>query len=191
MANVVPKMAYSVTASNLHWLTAGSIIGCVGSVLKCQQSPKEEKGKWMWRHKSFGLLAGMIVAPRLAYRLLNRSAYKVFPLDGVGKIQHLAADSVHLGLYGFMTIMPATGIAMGYYGGKGLPFFFTTIPGIVKTDENKKSTGAIAKQSFSIHKTLGVYGKYLIPLHIGGAFSHYFRGHTIFARVSPFGRPPA
>jgi cytochrome b561 len=45
-----------------------------------------------------------------------------------------------------MIIMPASGIAMGYYGGKGLPFFGTTIPGVVKTDENKKSTGEIAKQ---------------------------------------------
>ena len=27
-------------------------VACVGSVLKCQQSPKEEKAKWMFRHKS-------------------------------------------------------------------------------------------------------------------------------------------
>jgi cytochrome b561 len=45
-----------------------------------------------------------------------------------------------------MTIMPVTGIAMGYYGGNGLPFFFTTVPGIVKTDDNKATAGAIAKQ---------------------------------------------
>jgi hypothetical protein len=30
--------------------------------------------------------------------------------------------------------------------GKGLPFFTTTLPGIVKTEENKKSTGKIAGQ---------------------------------------------
>ena len=93
-------------------------------------------------------------------------------------------------MYAFMTIMPASGIAMGYYGGKGLPFFVTTLPGVVKTEENKESTGAIAKQSFGIHKQLGTYGKYLVPLHVGGAFMHYFRGQTIFARINPFGRPP-
>lgn len=32
------------------------------------------------------------------------------------------------------------------YLGNGLPFFFTTLPGVVKTEENKKSTGEIAKQ---------------------------------------------
>lgn len=184
----LPKTAYSVTAASYHWLVAIPAVGCVGSVLKAQQSPKGEKGTWMWRHKSLGLLTGIFVAPRLAYRVFNRAAYKVFPLEG-SKLEHVAADSTHYLLYGFMTIMPASGIAMGYYGGKGLPFFFTTVPGVVKTPENKKSTGAIAKQSYSIHKQLGTYGKYLIPLHVGGAFSHYFRGQTIFARINPFGRP--
>ena len=52
-------------------------MGSVASVLICQQSPKEEKGKWMWRHKSLGLLTGMIVAPRIGYRLMNAAKYKV------------------------------------------------------------------------------------------------------------------
>jgi len=185
----VPKTAYSVAAANLHWFTAIPALGCVGSVLQAQQAPKEEKGKWMWRHKSLGLLTGMIVVPRVGYRLFNRSAYKVLPLEG-SKIEHMAADAVHIGLYAFMTIMPATGIAMGYYGGKGLPFFWTTLPGITKTPENKKETGKIAGQSFKIHKTLGTYGKFLIPLHVGGAFTHVLKGQPIFSRILPWGRPP-
>jgi 1,2-dihydroxy-3-keto-5-methylthiopentene dioxygenase len=73
------------------------------------------------------------------------SKYNVTALPGSG-IEHGLANLGHLGLYAFMTIMPATGIAMGYFGGNGLPFFFTTVPGIVKTDDNKQSSGAIAKQ---------------------------------------------
>ena len=65
-----------------------------------------------------------------------------------------------------MTIMPASGIAMGYFGGKGLPFFFTTLPGA------STPNGAVAKQSYSIHKTLGTYGKYIIPAHVGAAGFH-------------------
>jgi cytochrome b561 len=42
------------------------------------------------------------------------------------------------------------------------------------------------KQSFQIHKQLGVYGKFLIPAHVGAAFLHHFRGQTIFARINPF-----
>lgn len=185
----VPKMAYSITASSLHWAVAFPFIGCIGTVLQAQQAPKEEKGLWMHRHKSLGLLTGMIVAPRLAYRLLNRPAYNVMEMQGAAAWEHMAAKVAHYFLYGFMILMPASGIAMGYYGGKGLPFFTTTIPGIVKTEENKASTGNIAKNSFKLHKTLGTYGKYVVPVHVGAAFMHYFRGHVIFTRINPFRTP--
>ena len=51
-------------------------MGCVGTVLKAQDAPKAEKGDWMFRHKSLGLLTGMIVAPRFAYRLYNMSGVR-------------------------------------------------------------------------------------------------------------------
>jgi cytochrome b561 len=104
-----------------------------------QNAPKAEKGKWMHRHKSLGLLTGMIVAPRFAYRLFKPSAYNVAPVLGAGTLEHMAGKVTHYGLYAFMTIMPASGIAMGYYGGKGLPFFFTTLPGA------SEKNGGIAK----------------------------------------------
>lgn len=86
-------------------------------MLKAQDSPKEEKGKWMWRHKSMGLLAGIIIAPRFAYRLMNRKAYNVEKIAGSGAGEHKVGQLAHYALYSFMTIMPATGIAMGYFGG--------------------------------------------------------------------------
>ena len=70
----VAAKAYTATASSLHWMSGITMIGCIGSVLQAQNSPKGEKGKWMWRHKSLGTLTGIIVAPRLAYRIVNRSA---------------------------------------------------------------------------------------------------------------------
>jgi 1,2-dihydroxy-3-keto-5-methylthiopentene dioxygenase len=138
----------------------------------------------MHRHKSLGLLTGMIVAPRIAYRLIKAgSAYRVQPMVGNANWENAAGKAAHYALYGFMTVMPASGIAMGYYGGKGLPFFGTTFAGAA--DKN----GSIAKQSFKIHKTLGTYGKYLVPAHAGAAFMHYFRGQAIFARINPFRVP--
>ena len=45
--------------------------------------------------------------------------------------------------------MPATGLAMGYYGGKGMPFFgLYTIPGA--TGEAKD--GKFAGRMFKLHK---------------------------------------
>ena len=113
---VVDNMSakYTVAASYFHWLVAAPLIGSVGCVLKCQQSPKEEKGKWMWRHKSLGLLTGIIVAPRLGYRLFNAAKYKIGHPSGTGPIEGGLANLSHAGLYAFMTIMPATGIASKY-----------------------------------------------------------------------------
>ena len=136
------------------------------------------------KDKSLGLLTGIIVAPRLGYRIINAAQFKsVGHPVGTGPIEGKLADASHAALYAFMTIMPISGIAMGYFGGKGLPFFYTTIPGATSPN------GSIAKQSFSIHKTLGTYGKFLIPLHIGGAVKHSVTGASIWSRVNPFGRP--
>ena len=186
--SAAPTFAYSLTASWFHWLTAVPLMGCIGTVMQAQQAPKEEKGMWMWRHKSLGLLTGMIVAPRIAYRLASMSstsnAYKVFPLQGNSSLENLAGKATHYFLYAFMTIMPATGIAMGLYGGKGLPFFFKTFSGF------EQPNGAIAKRSFQIHKTLGTYGKAVVPLHAGAAFFHVARGQSIFTRINPFRTTP-
>ena len=80
------KSAYSVTASFFHWGAAIPMIGCVGTVLQAQQAPKSEKGRLMNLHKSLGLLTGMIVAPRVAYRIFNRAAVRrsVYLKDSFG-----------------------------------------------------------------------------------------------------------
>ena len=78
----------------------------------------------------------------------------------------------------------SVGIAMGMYGGKGVPFFFTTIPGF------EQKNGKLAGQSYKIHKLVGEYGKYLIPVHAGAAVGHAAMGQKIFARINPFRGPP-
>lgn len=273
--------AYSQVLSLMHWLVAPAFIGSIGAVLQAQQVKGKEKGVWMHRyvrhtcvrparpqlasihtlcthampchvrHKSLGLLAGILVAPRFFARLASKAPG---PLEGTHALEQAAAKVSHLAMYIFMGLMPATGIAMGYYGalgvgrpvgrssrhcaillgrlpfvaalslirtvrtheratgGKGLPFFWTTISGAATAN------GDIAKQSFSIHKTLGTYGaswparpfrllslhsglqrltkrkrthslttgKYLVPLHVGAAGLHFAKGQAIFARINPF-----
>ena len=167
---------YSRAVSLMHWLTVPALTGSVACVLWAQQVKGAEKGKWMFRHKSLGLLTGMVVAPRVAIKLASKAPEA---LKQSGAVEALAAKASHLALYGFMLVMPVSGIAMGYFGGKGLPFFFTTFPGA------ETPNGAVAKQSFSIHKTLGTYGKFLIPVHMGAAGLHTARGHGIFSRINP------
>jgi cytochrome b561 len=71
---------------------------------------------------------------------------------------------------------------MGYYGGKGLPFFYKTFPGA------ETRNASITKNSFWVHKQLGVYGKYLVPLHVGAAGMHAMKGQPIFRRINPFAK---
>lgn len=162
-------VAYSAAVSSMHWLSAPAMLGCVGCVLEAQNHKgTPEQGVWMFRHKSLGLLTGLLVLPRLAIKLASKAPEA---LRGSGAAEHAAAKVSHVALYGFMTIMPATGIAMGYFGGKGLPFFTTTFPGA----QGESKNGAIAKQAFGIHKQLGTYGKFLLPIHVGAAGLHAAR----------------
>ena len=181
----------------------------------------------MYRHKSLGLLTGLIVAPRLGYRIFKSASYKIGHPVGTGPVEGKIADLSHLLLYGFMTIMPATGSfglhwlhfvlffshavrlsrnCHGVFWRQGaavlLHNFTRCVCEIARVHgENSlnlesghpgsaEPNGAIAKQSFSIHKTMGVYGKYLVPIHVAGAFKHTLQGHAIWSRISPFGRPP-
>ena len=106
------------------------------------------------RHKSLGLLAGILVAPRFIVRLGSKIPAA---MEGTNSLQQLASKATHYGMYvlrlrctcrvlpedlgnpgsagvltravvavlghsfvdcryAFMAVMPATGIAMGYYG---------------------------------------------------------------------------
>lgn len=49
--------------------------------------------------------------------------YKIQDLPGASGIEHFLANVSHYSLYGFMTIMPASGIAMGYFGGTQVELF--------------------------------------------------------------------
>jgi cytochrome b561 len=168
------KYAGSVQA--MHWLSGGAMMGAVGSVIYCQQTKdKSIKGKLMHFHKSCGTLALFLIAPRLIFRVVTK-APKALSDNAIEKALTTAA---HAALYALAIFLPVSGAAMGYYGGKGLPFFFTTIPGAEKAD------GSIAKPAYKWHKLAGQAIEYLVPLHVGAAFLHVFKGQKIFARIIP------
>ena len=170
---------YCYAALVMHWSMGLTMMGCVGTVLAAQQVKGKQKGDLMFIHKSLGVLAGILLAPRLIVRLVNTGK---LPAHVPGpQWENLAAYLSHFTLYGFSILMPVTGIAMGYFGGKGLPFFVTTFPGAEKAD------GAIAKQAFGIHKQAGQFLEYFIPLHVGAVvFQFFVRGRNILPRMIGF-----
>ena len=139
----------------------------------------EEKGTYMFYHKSCGLLAGMLLVPRVLARLATKvPAHLPAPLP-----MQWGASLSHFAGYAFLFCLSGTGITMGYFGGKGLPFFATTIPGA----EGEAKDGALAKQAYGIHKQAGWFFQYVfLPMHIAGAGADVLKGDAIFARISPF-----
>jgi cytochrome b561 len=163
---------YNGAMQVFHWTVGGSIVACIGLVQVAQYYKGKTKMQMMYYHKSFGLLAGMLVVPRLAVR-----ATSMVPVHPPGpKWEILAGTISHYALYGFMVWMPFTGILMGYYSGKGLPFFWTSFSG--------GKDGKLAGQFFKLHKQVGTYGQYLVPVHVGAVGYHYaIHGRNLFTRI--------
>jgi len=175
----------------MHWIYGAGFMTCMGTVLASQQTTGptflgtkgQTKGTLMMIHKSSAVILAALLLPRVAFRIVS-SAPSAMPAIALPSfLEHLAANISHVAFYCFMLAMPATGIAMGYYGGKGVPFFgLYTIPG--KADKSKED-GAFAGQMFKWHKWLGGFLWYLVPIHVGAAAVHTIRGHSIFKRIVP------
>ena len=85
-------------------------------------------------------------------------------------------------MYPLMLAMPITGIAMGYFGGSGVPLFGLRIPGKKDTKDEDKE---IAKQAVDYHKLLGSVFELLVPLHVAAAGLHLaFSGENAFTRMA-------
>lgn len=153
----------------------GAMLGCVGFVQAAKNTKGKTKGRMMFLHKSCGLLAAGLMVPRLAVRAIA----KMPPAIGHAQWEKAIADLSHRMMYAFIVIMPMTGVAMGYFGGKGLPFFYTTLPGA--TEKN----GTIAKYAFEVHHYAGQAMEYLLVAHLGGVAFHMMKGQHILARIIP------
>ena len=180
-----PPESYPNALKWLHWGVAATAgLGCVGTIqIRRQLVDKDDKemhGLLMTVHKTCGLLTFLAMGPRIAIRLQAYLAKKIpAPLPG-SAVERLGADLSHKALYVLVSGMAVSGVTMGYFGGKGLPFFGWTIPG---TDAPRKS---LAKNAYWLHSNAGQALTYLLPLHIAGSAFHFFRGQAIFARINPF-----
>lgn len=70
---------------------------------------------------------------------------------------------------------------MGYYGGKGLPFFGYHIPGAPP----EKINGALAGRAFKLHKLVGQGFEMATFGHVGAVGWHMFKGQAIWRRIVP------
>lgn len=179
MASIVAK--YPQSLSILHWCIALSGGGAIAMVNYAQslKDPKE-KGNAMNAHKSFGLLTGMLMVPRIAIRVTS----KKIPAAVEGNfLEQGAAKFTHLALYCLAVGLPASGLAMGYFNGRGVPFFgLFNVPG--KKDATKEDKD-VAKGIWEKHKIAGATLEALLTLHVGAVGYHFLKGQNILRRMDP------
>ncbi len=183
-APAAPASALSETypgaVKALHWAMGGSVLGCFAYVNLAQQTTdKQKKTEHMFMHKSFGTLAAALLVPRLVMRATSKIPAHIAPEMWA----RVAASVSHGAMYGFLILMPVSGVIMGYFGGNGLPFFTTTIPGA----KGEAKDGKLAGKAFKLHKQFGFWMEMLFLGHMGGVAFHAARGEAILARILPFG----
>lgn len=129
-------------------------------------------------HKSFGMIALLLIVPRIAYRLLVPGPIE---LAHGSAVTRAAARGGHLLLYVLMILMPISGYLFSGAGGYSLPFFgLFSWPRIVPRDDILSNLG----QTIHDWAAWAVYSMLLI--HIAAVVVHEaLTPHSALARMVP------
>lgn len=161
---------YGIVAMAFHWAMAGLLAGLVVLGLYMAQLPDagfdKTKIRLVLLHKELGILALMLAALRLAWRVGNALPALV---GGLPEWQQIAARFVHLCLYALMLAQPVTGWVMSSAAGIPVSFFgLCCLPDPVAHDEH------LFRFLQALHGWLGYALTLLVALHVGAALEHHF-----------------
>jgi cytochrome b561 len=117
-------------------------------------------------HKSFGVLAFLIVLAQLAIRALSHLPGPA-PLPAHEKI---LSHVVHITMYALLLIVPLMGYAMSnsYTESDGVFFFGIHVPELLPKDNERFRLFQF------LHKTLAYSLLALVTLHLAGALKHRY-----------------
>src|SRR5215472_6083456 len=167
------EQRYGATAMVLHWLMAMLLSALVALGLYMTTLPDVGFDTWKIRlilyHKQLGILALMLVALRLLWRLRS-----VLPqlVETLPDWQKVVARFVHLCFYALMLGLPVTGWLMS--SATGIPVSVLglfTLPDLVPYDDHLFHTFVDA------HRYLGYALIVCMAAHIGAALRHHFLLH--------------
>ena len=157
---------YKPLAKAFHWLTALLVLLTIPAAL-IMLTPGIERSlqdPLFTFHKNIGVVILVLVALRLAYRLLNPPP----PLpESVPSLQRHSASVTHWLIYGLLLTMAISGYIRVTAGGFPLEFF----DGIGLPRPVPRSD-VLAETAKSIHAALRYPLIALILLHIGAALNH-------------------
>ncbi len=161
---------YGTLSKVMHWLMAAIIITLIAVGIYMADLPRDTDAQKQYAfqfygmHKSFGVIALLLIAVRLIW--LRVSPNPPLPAVFDGK-ERLLVESLKKLLYLLMIIVPVSGYLMSNAGGYPINFFgLFELPAIVG---KSKALGGFMHET---HEIAGFAILFVVLLHMAGAIKH-------------------
>lgn len=169
----------------LHWVTVLLILGLVIVGFVMQELPNTPTKRDVYLlHKSFGLTVLFLTGARLLWRLLQPTPALPSTMPAW---QRWGAHVGHVGLYGLLILIPASGWAYNYASNFVTPYFGWTLM------DKAGAIDAVMKANTRLVHEWGVYALLaLLVAHAGAAFYHHYQlKDRVLNRMAPWFKPVA
>lgn len=138
-------------------------------------------------HWFLGIVVGVLVIPRLIWRVMGEEPEEVPGSD----IEHVLSKLAHWGLYGLMIVMPLTGyLGTGGTTSATIDLYLFTIPRFPNTQLFQIlqiDWVTFEPVMDAVHHFVGKWVAWaVVLLHVAAAFYHHFVRHdTVLVRMLP------
>lgn len=155
---------YGLPAIVLHWVLAVLITFMAALGWYMMTVERQPEGPWYFDlHRSFGLVAAVLVLLRVVWRLTHGPA----PLPAkLPRWQVQLSSATHWLLYLCMVVLPATGFIGSQYSKAGIRFFGLPLPTWTEP------VRAVSHLMFTIHWTAVWVLVALVVLHTAAGLKH-------------------
>lgn len=163
----------------LHWLVALLLIGqfAFGWLLGAIPRNTPARGFWINQHKSIGLVIGLLIVVRIAWRLRHAPP----PLLPMPAWQRRAASISHAAMYVCMALMPLSGYVASNFSKYGIKLF-NVLP-LAPWGAHDKAVYAMLNQT---HQATAIVLAALVGLHVLAVIKHQLIDRdNLLARMWP------
>jgi cytochrome b561 len=166
---------YDKVAMLLHWSIALLVIGMLALGYWMVGIPKgtPDRAVYFNLHKSFGVLAGVLIVVRLLWRVTHRPP--ALPAS-MAAWNIKAAQGGHLLLYVLMLLQPLTGYLSSSFNKYGIKFFGLQLPRWAAENAGWRDS------LMQYHKLLALVFAVLIAVHVLAALKHLLSDRRHMAR---------
>lgn len=149
----------------LHWFMALLILSMlgVGLYMTAKSTPSEVAYQLYPLHKSFGIIAFLLITLRLIIRY--NSVIPALPIE-ISPLERKLARYGHYTIYALVSMIPVSGFLMSDFAGYPIRFFGLTIPLIFKHNV------ALASFFNTLHTVLNYALILLLSIHALAPFKH-------------------